>query len=228
LYNQSLIDKTLPAIAMDSWRLLFDPAYASKLSACGISFVDDPPAVVKLILNYLGKDPESNLDADFAAVQATLLRIRPFIRSIDTGTILDMMTNGDSCIALDYSSDAYLDRQRATEAGNGVDIRYVIPKEGSLIWMNWLAIPRDAPNRANAHRFINHLLDAQMSASFSNRLGAASANLAAIPLLDPAIRDDALVYPTPQQRQRLFVETGNSAERARTITRIWQRFKTGQ
>lgn len=228
LYNRKLVGHALPGKVIDSWGALFDPNIAAHLSRCGISFIDDAPAVVKLVLKYLGRNPDSPSDADFADVESTLLAIRPFVRTIDTGTILDTMTNGDGCIALDYNSDAFLDRRRAAEAGNGVDIGFVIPKEGSLIWMNWLAIPADAPHVANAHRFIDHLLDARTSANFTNLMGSANGNPQSLPLLDASIRADNLVYPTAEERARLFVEAGNSPQRARTVTRIWQRFKTGQ
>jgi spermidine/putrescine-binding protein len=55
-----------------------------------------------------------------------------------------------------------------------------------------------------------------------------NANLAATPLLDPSIASNTLIYPTGDQQQRLFAKTEVSSEQSRTITRIWQRFKTGQ
>jgi spermidine/putrescine-binding protein len=55
-----------------------------------------------------------------------------------------------------------------------------------------------------------------------------NANLAATPLLDASIASNTLIYPTRDQQQRLFAKTEVSSEQSRTITRIWQRFKTGQ
>jgi putrescine transport system substrate-binding protein len=91
-----------------------------------------------------------------------------------------------------------------------------------------LAIPRDAPHAANAHRFINYLMDPPVIAHISNFIGNANANSAASPLLDPAIAADATVYPPPDQQRRLFVQTEDSPEQSRAMTRIWQRFKTAQ
>jgi putrescine transport system substrate-binding protein len=91
-----------------------------------------------------------------------------------------------------------------------------------------LAIPRDAPHVANAHLFINYLMTPRVIANISNFIGFANANSVASPLLDPSVVADTVVYPTRDQQQRLFVQTEDSPEQSRAITRIWQRFKTSQ
>jgi putrescine transport system substrate-binding protein len=48
------------------------------------------------------------------------------------------------------------------------------------------------------------------------------------PLLDPSIAADPAIYPTPDQMSRLMVQVQLSPEQVRAITRIWQKFKTGQ
>jgi putrescine transport system substrate-binding protein len=119
-------------------------------------------------------------------------------------------------------------RNRAKEAKNGITLNYVIPKEGSLLWFDMLAIPRDAPHAANAHALVNYLLDPRVIAKVSNFIGYANANTAATPLLEPAIASDPVIFPPRDQQQRLFVETEDSPEQTRAITRIWQKFKTAQ
>ena len=90
------------------------------------------------------------------------------------------------------------------------------------------AIPKDAPNAANAHLFINYLMDPQVIANITNFIGYANANSAATPLLDPSIAADDVIFPTSEKQQRLFVQTDDSPEQTRAITRLWQKFKTGQ
>jgi putrescine transport system substrate-binding protein len=97
-----------------------------------------------------------------------------------------------------------------------------------LLWFDMLAIPRDAPNAANAHLFINYLMTPQVIANISNFIGFANANSAASPLLDASIVADAIVYPPRDQQQRLFVQSEDSPEQSRAITRLWQKFKTAQ
>jgi putrescine transport system substrate-binding protein len=95
------------------------------------------------------------------------------------------------------------------------------------LWFDMLAIPRDAPHAANAHRLINYLMDPQVIAKITNYTGFANANAAATAFIDPAIAADPTVYPPADQRPRLFVQTEDSPEQIRAITRLWQRFKTG-
>ncbi len=227
-YNEKMVAQALPNIAVDSWRLVFDPAFASKLAACGINFLDAPAGVVRLVLKYLGKDPNAPAPRDLAEVENLLIRIRPYIRNIDSSIGSEALANGDICVALEYNGTTYQARRRAREAKNGIKIDYAIPKEGSLLWFDMLAIPRDAPHAANAYLFINYLMNPQVIAHVSNYIGNANANSAASALLDADLRADAAVYPPPEQLQRLFVQSEDSPEQSRAITRIWQRFKTAQ
>jgi putrescine transport system substrate-binding protein len=104
----------------------------------------------------------------------------------------------------------------------------MIPKGGQLIFFNMLAVPRDAPNAANAHAFIDYLMSPPMIAKISSSIGYANANPGATPLVDPPISGDNGVYPTADERNRLFVQMTASPASSRAITRIWHRFNTGQ
>ena len=227
-YNEKSVAEVLPGAPLDSWRLVFDPVIAAKLAGCGINFLDAPAGVERLVLKYLGKDPNSPSQQDLADVEKVLIKIRPYIRNIDSSIDTEALANGDVCVALTYNGTAFQARRRAEEAKNGRRIRYVIPDEGSLLWFDMLAIPKDAPHAANAHLFINYLMNPPVIAQISNFIGNANANSAASPLLDKTIVADATVYPPPDQQRKLFVQMEDSPERSRAITRIWQRFKTAQ
>jgi putrescine transport system substrate-binding protein len=227
-YNIQKLASVLPNQPVNSWRLLFDPAYAAKLAPCGINFLDAPAGVVRLVLKYLGKDPNAPSTQDLAAAEAVLLKIRPYIRTIDTELAIEAIANGDICVALGYNGDFVQARNRAQEAKNGIQIGYAIPDEGSLLWFDMLAIPRDAPHVANALALVNYLMSPRAIADVSNATGFANGNAAATSLLNPALAADPIVYPPEDQRQRLFVQTEDPPERARAITRLWQKFKTGQ
>lgn len=119
-------------------------------------------------------------------------------------------------------------RKRAHEANNGIIIDYVIPKEGAEVWFDTLAIPKDAPHPENAHVLLNYLMDPQVIANVTNATGFANANAAATPLVNPSISADTAVYPTRDEQARLFVQVVDAPEQSRAITRLWQKFKTGQ
>ena len=227
-YNPKMVAQVLPDAPLNSWRLIFDPAFAARLSKCGINLLDAPAGVVRLVLKYLGRNPNAFSPQDLADVDTVLTKIRPYIRTIDSSINIQAMANGDICVALGYNGDFFQARNRTKEAKNGVKIDYVIPVEGSLLWFDMLAIPRDAPHVANAHLFMNYLMNPQVIASISNFIGFANANSAASPLLDPSIVADTIIYPPRDQQQRLFVEAEDTPEQSRAITRIWQKFKTAQ
>jgi len=227
-FNKKRIAERLPNAPITSWRLLFDPVSAAKLAPCGINFIDDPVGVVQIVLNYLGRNPGAPTAQDFADAENVLIKIRPYIRTIDTSGEIEAMANGDICISLGYSGDVVQANRRAKEAKNGIEFSYFIPDEGSLIGFDLLAIPKDAPHVANAYLLINYLMNPRVAADISNAIGYANANLAAKPLLDASIAANTTIYPTQQEQKRLFAQAEVSSEQSRTITRIWQRFKTGQ
>lgn len=227
-YNEKKVAAVLPDTVLDSWALVFDPSYASKLAKCGISVIDAPAPVVRHVLEYLGRNPAAPSPQDMEEVDRLLTKIRPYIRTIDSAGYIESLANGDICLAVGYNGDVVQARRRAIEAMNGNTIAYMVPKEGSDLWFSMVAIPKDAPHAANAHLFINYLMDPKVIANITNFIGYANANSAATPLLDPSIATDNIIFPTPKQQQRLFVQTDDSPEQTRAITRLWQKFKTGQ
>jgi len=87
-YNEKMVAEALPNAPLNSWRLIFDPAYAAKLAKCGISTLDAPAGVMRLVLKYLGKDPNAPSPQDLDEAGATLNKIRPYIRTIDSTNII--------------------------------------------------------------------------------------------------------------------------------------------
>lgn len=227
-YNEKKIAAVLPNGALNSWSLIFDPANAAKLAHCQINTVDSPAAVVPIAFSFLRRDLRNPTPQDLDDVSELLRKIRPYFHNIDTGGQIDAMANGDACVAFDSNADAFLARRRAKESNNGINIKYVIPAEGSLIWFDLLAIPKDAPHVVNAHRLINYLMDPRVIADITGYIGLANANSAATPLLDPSIASDPMVYPSPETLKRLFPSPEYTPEQTRAITRLWQKFKTSQ
>ena len=158
----------------------------------------------------------------------TLLKIRPYIRNINSSEYIEALANGDICIAVGYNGDVLQARDRAREAGKGIEIKYVVPKEGSILWFDMLAIPKDAPHPDSAYAFMNYIMTPKVIAEISNFKRYANADAQAQSLVDPAVRDDPGIYPPVEQREKLAVQLADSADQTRAITRVWQKFKTGQ
>ena len=92
---------------------------------------------------------------------------------------INALANGDICVAVGYSGDVLQAKKRAEEAKNGVEIGYVIPREGALMWFDCFAIPADAKNVDEAHEFINYMMRPEVAAMNTNFVAYASGNLAA-------------------------------------------------
>jgi putrescine transport system substrate-binding protein len=227
-YNEKMIKQLLPDAPLDSWRLVFDPAVASKIAKCGISVLDSPAEMMRAVLNYLGRDPNSQKPEDLADAETTLLKIRPYIRNINSSEYIEALANGDLCVAVGYNGDVLQARDRAHDANKGIEIKYMVPKEGSILWFDMLAIPKDAPDPDSAYAYMNYIMTPQVSADISNFKRYATANSAAQPLVLPAVLNDPGIYPPPEVRQKLAVQLSDTADQTRAITRMWQKFKTGQ
>ena len=226
-YNEKMIKQLMPDAPLDSWRLAFDPTVASKIATCGISVLDSSAEMMRAVLNYLGRDPNSQKPADLADAEATLLKIRPYIRNINSSEYIEALANGDLCVAVGYNGDVLQARDRAHDANKGIEIKYMVPKEGSILWFDMLAIPKDAPDPDSAYAFMNYIMTPQVSADISNFKRYATANSAAQPLVLPAVLNDPGIYPPPDVRQKLAVQLSDTPDQTRAITRMWQKFKTG-
>jgi putrescine transport system substrate-binding protein len=227
-YNEKMIKALLPDAPLDSWRLIFDPAVLGKVAKCGVSILDSPAEMLRATLNYLGKDPNSQSGADIALAEAALTKIRPFVRNINSSEYIEALANGDICLAVGYNGDIMQARDRAKEAGKGIDIKYSIPKEGSIVWFDMLAMPKDAPNPDSAYAFMNYIMQPEVTAAISNFKKYANGNSASTPLVNIEVTSDPGIYPPEELRKKLFVQLADSPEHTRAITRLWTKFKTGQ
>jgi putrescine transport system substrate-binding protein len=228
-YNPAMVKAALgPGAPTQSSRLLFDPANAKALQSCGISLLDSAQEIFPAALAFLGRDPLSRSPEDLARAAAAVQAIRPYVRKFNSSEYINDLANGDLCLAWGYSGDVIQARNRAAEAKNGVVLAYSIPKEGAMIWIDMMAIPKDAPHPANALAFIDYVLRPQTIAAISNTVAYANPNTAATKLVDAAIRDDPGIYPPPEVRQRLFFDQPVTPQYERLRTRAWTRVKTNE
>jgi len=227
-YNVAKIKERLPDAPVDSLRMIYDPKVVAKFQDCGVSMLDEASEVVGSVLIYLGKNPRSNSPEDLQAAENTLMAIRPFLRYIHSSRYIDDLANGETCLALGWSGDIKQARDRAREAGKGIEIDYRIPKEGTIMNFDMLAVPADAPHPQNAFEFINFLLEPEVAAKNSDLVKYANVNTASTPLLKEAVRNDPNIYPPADILAKLVPEPPRTSEYNRLLTRMWTRFKTGK
>ena len=225
-YNVDKVKAVLGVDKIDSWGVLFEPENIKKLNQCGVAFLDSADELFPAILNYMGKDPRSEKPKDYQEAEAKLLTLRPYITYFHSSKYISDLANGDICVAFGYSGDVFQAANRAKEAKNGVNIAYSIPKEGSNLWFDLLAIPADASNPKAAHAFINYLLDPEVIAKVSASVGYANANPAANAFMDPELVNNPEVYPSQAVLDKLYISTTPTPATMRLMTRAWSKVKT--
>ncbi len=226
-YNVQAVKARLPDAPLDSWRLLYDPAFVSKLKDCGVTMLDEPTEVIGTVLLYLGRNPNSESPADLAAAMKVLTAIRPYIRYINSSRYIDDLANGEICLTLGWSGDVKQAQVRARQAGRTYAIAYSIPKEGAIENFDVLAIPLNAPHPRNANLFINYLLDPHVAARNSNLVKYANGDLASRRYLEKSVRDYPGIYPPPAVMRTLVPERAKSMSFMRLLTQAWTNFKAG-
>ena len=227
-YNVDKVKQVLGIDRIDSWAVFFEPENLKKLSQCGVSMMDSADEVFPAVLNYMGMDPRSENPEDYKKAEAKLLTIRPYITYFHSSKYVSDLANGDICVAFGYSGDVFQAANRAKEANNGVNIAYAIPKEGSNLWFDLLAIPADAGNQKEAHAFINNLLDPKVIANVSASVGYANPNPASQPYMDAALVNNPEVYPPQAVLDKLYISTTPPQPIMRLMTRSWSKVKSSQ
>ena len=221
------IKALFPDAPLDSWDLLLKPENARRIAGCGISVMDSATDTIPSVLRYLGRDPNSTSADDLAAVEKTLMAIRPYIRNFASSGAVEALASGQTCLAMTYSGDVIQAAARAREADRGVVVRYVAPREGAQLAFDMLAIPKDAPHPEEALAFIDFVLRPEVMAGITNQTRYPNAVPASRDRIAPDILADPNIYPPPEAFARFFTVAAipHTAERART--RMWSRFKAG-
>jgi putrescine transport system substrate-binding protein len=225
-YDEAKVRARLPGAPLESWSMLFDPRIAARLADCGIGLYESPNVIVPSVLAWLGEPPNSEDAGKLQRAQNALLAVRPYIRKISSGSLVDDLATGELCLIIASNGDAMQAQERTRIAANGLQVRYSIPREGAVMWFDAAAILTDAPHPGNAHRLIDFLMDPAIAAENSNAIRFPNANAASQRMLQPELTNAAL-FPAGELASRLIPERAKSEEYTRLRTRMWTRFRTG-
>jgi putrescine transport system substrate-binding protein len=224
-YNAAAINKRLANAPVNSLDLLFKPENAAKFADCGISMIDSPDEVLAVVLNYLGRSPRSAEAADLKAASELLASIKPYIRKFQSQPVTDLV-NGDLCLSLGYSGDVTQAQRTASAAGKSMDFQYRIPREGTTVWMDTMAIPVDARHPEYAYAFINFVMRPANMAAISNFTGYPTSSAKARPLVDADMRNNPDIYVDEVAYARLIPGKDIPQRDMRARMRAWTTFKT--
>lgn len=209
------------ALPENEWDLLFKPEYTNKLQSCGISVLDSVSMVFPLALKYLGKNPNSQDQADLQAAANLVKSIRPDVRRFSSSGYIDDMANGSLCLTLGYGGDLNIAKSRAEQAGKGVNLEVLVPKSGFGVWIDTLMMPKNAVNVANAYHYINHTLDAKVAAQNGDFVTYAPASQDARALMKKEYADNRSIFPTDADLKNGFMYVALSPETEAKAEALW-------
>jgi putrescine transport system substrate-binding protein len=227
--NVDKVKKALGDLPMpdNAWDLLFDTKYISRLKSCGVSFLDSPSEVFPPVLHYLGKPAFSKSGADYQLAGQLLKKIRPYVTLFSSSGYINDMANGSVCVALGWSGDINIARQRAIDAKNGVKVEALIPKTGAILFFDTMAIPSDAEHPDNAHKFINYIMRPEVHASLSNKVFYANPNAASLKFVKKDIAQNKTVFLPPEDLKNMIAPDAVNSDIRRIMTRMYTQFKSG-
>jgi putrescine transport system substrate-binding protein len=227
-YNVAEINRRMVRPPVDSLAMIFEPSIVSRFADCGVMVLDSATDVIPAALKYLLLDPDSKKPEDLNKAAELLKAIRPYIRKFHSSEYVNGLANGDVCLALGYSGDILQARDRAAKAAAKQDIAFKVPAQGTMIWFDVAAIPRDAPHPDNAMKFLDFMLDPRVAAASTAVTGYANANRYATELLDKSISGNTAIYPKEGDRAKFYTVNAANAEQTRERTRLWTTVKTGR
>jgi spermidine/putrescine-binding protein len=194
----------VPGGKVDSWAALFEPPS----NAGGhISLLREVTDLIGCALIYLGKSANSSEDADLAAVVKLVRSLKPKLKKFTTDTYIDELAAGETWLAQGWSGDVFQAQDQ------NPDVAYVIPREGSLRFVDVLCIPKGAPHPGNAARFMNYTLHPKVQARISKYVSYGTPVSLAKPLLPSDQTTDPSIYPPASTKLSIVTLTGQKLQK---------------
>ncbi len=202
--------------APSSWTALWDQKFSGK-----ISMLDNARDCVSTALLLKGYPETTGDDRQLDDAKQLLLQQRPLVKQYSSSTYMDSLLAGEVAMAMAWSGDVL---QVSRENPN---LDYVIPKEGSYLWVDNLCLVRGSRHREDTLRLVDYLIAADTAAEIANTVRYASPNAAAHKSLDAALRQDARVFPPKDEMARLKFHALLDPATEQAWNDLWQDVKVG-
>ena len=187
LYNKTLVDDPV-----DSWSILWNEKYADQ-----ILMQNSVRDAFGIALKYCGYSLNSTDLDELQEAKELLMKQKPLVQAYVVDQVRDKMISNEAAIGVIYSGEAIY-----TQSENP-DLEYVIPKEGSNVWIDSWVIPKNAQNKENAEAFINFLCRPDIAKMNFDYITYSTPNTAARELIeDDAIRNSTIAFPDASELER--------------------------
>lgn len=208
LYNTTMVDEVV-----DSWDILWDPKYAKEILMLDSQRDSIAVALLKLGYSINTLDPHELEEAG-----ELLKEQKPLVLAYVVDEGQDKMIAGEAALAVVWSGEATNARME------NPDLAFAIPKEGTNVWFDVMAVPKDAKNKDGAMRFINFMNDPEIALKNAEYTGYATPNKAARDMLPREVTEDRSIYPEEEDLvdAEIFVNLGQTLS---IYDRIWTEVK---
>lgn len=184
LYNKTMVDEPI-----NSWSVLWDEKYKDN-----ILMQDSVRDAFGVTLKYLGYSLNSTDLDELEAAKKLLIKQKPLVQAYVIDQVRDKMIGNEAALGVIYSGEAIY-----TQLENP-NLEYVIPKEGSNVWIDSWVIPKNAKHKENAEKFINFICRPDIAKMNFDYITYSTPNEAARQLIeDPALRNSPIAFPNPEE-----------------------------
>ncbi len=213
--NKTRIRKALGDLAYpeNELDLVFNPTYTQRLKSCGIAYVDSPSEIVPMAMHYLGLNPYAQDVAEYQKAFELLKTVRADI-GVFKADIISVLSAGKTCVGIGWSGDIEASIIALKKAGSQDELAGLLPKGGTLMFVDGLVIPVAAKHPKNAHAFIDFYLRAQNAARMSNDIGYPNGNQEALAFVKPGIKNNPLIFP-PSEFLSVLVPSDGYSDKTR-------------
>jgi spermidine/putrescine transport system substrate-binding protein len=208
-YNANLVSDKI-----DSWKNLWNPEYKNS-----ILLNDDMREVFGMALKVLGYSSNSTNPKEIEEAYKKLKELLPNVKMFYSESQKQVYLNEEVKLGMNFNGEGFM----ANEENEA--IKYIYPKEGALLWIDSLVIPKGAKNIDNALAFINYLLKPEVSKVISEEIGYASPNAKTLELLDEKTRNNRMIYPNEEDlvNSELQLDVGEALP---VYEKYWEMLKT--
>lgn len=208
-YNANLVKEKI-----DSWKNLWNPEYKNS-----ILLNDDMREVFGIALKVLGYSSNSTNPKEIEEAYKKLKELLPNVKMFYSESQKQVYLNEEVKLGMNFNGEGFM----ANEENEA--IKYIYPKEGALLWIDSLVIPKGAKNIDNALAFINYLLKPEVSKIISEEIGYASPNAKTLELLDEKTRNNRMIYPNDEDlvNSELQLDVGEALP---VYEKYWEKLKT--
>lgn len=211
LYNKTMVDEPI-----DSWTVLWDEKYENN-----ILMQDSVRDAFMVALKVNGHSMNSMDEAELQAAKELLIEQKPLVQAYVVDQVRDKMIGGEAAIGVIYSGEAIFTQRE------NPDLEYVIPKEGTNVWIDSWCILKDAENVENAEKFIDFMCRPDIALMNFEYITYSTPNDAARELIeDDDIRNSTIAFPDLSQYENLETFSYLGEEGDEMYNNLWKEIKS--